>query len=416
MDDREICVLLIEDNLVDAAVIRNHLATAKELTPRLEHARNLSDGLERLEASRFDVILLDLGLPETIGLETLDRVRTRSGSVPIVVLTGLEEEDIALAAVQMGADDYLSKNQLDPHLLIRAIRYADGRARRRRAEEEVRWARERFELVVHGAGVGIWDWDLRTGKIYYSPRWKELFGYKEHENWATRWTSGPAGCTPTIASGSSMFCKNFSRATGRTLRPSIACAIGTVHIGGLRPMASCCATPTGTRFESWDLTGMLRTASRPSRPWSTAKRKYRALYESSRDALMIFDGAEFVDCNKATLDVFRCPSKEQFLSRHPADYSPPRQGDGEDSRLAANRHIATAYEAGSHFFEWWHKRFDGTVFPAEVQLNTFQLPRQGRVAGAWCATSRNASAPRNPWNRTGGRSRTCCGPATTSGS
>jgi len=95
---------------------------------------------------------------------------------------------------------------------------------------------------------------------------------------------------------------------------------------------------------------------------------YRALFEQSADAILIIDGETFVDCNQATVDMLRYDSKEELLRTHPSQLSPPTQPDGRDSYTKANEMIATAFERGSHRFEWDHRRADGEVFPVEVLL------------------------------------------------
>ena len=107
---------------------------------------------------------------------------------------------------------------------------------------------------------------------------------------------------------------------------------------------------------------------------SRSETKFRTLYNSTRDAVMLLDERGFFDCNQATLAVFGCATREQFCMRHPADLSPPAQPDGTDSRTLAGRRIATALEKGSHHFEWVHKRVDtGETFPAEVLLSAMEL-------------------------------------------
>jgi two-component system, cell cycle sensor histidine kinase and response regulator CckA len=100
-----------------------------------------------------------------------------------------------------------------------------------------------------------------------------------------------------------------------------------------------------------------------------SEEKFRILFETSRDAIMTLDRHGFLDCNKACLEIFGCAAKDQFISKHPGEWSPPRQADGRDSREAARECIETAYRVGMHSFEWTHKRFDGTTFPAEVLLS-----------------------------------------------
>ena len=101
--------------------------------------------------------------------------------------------------------------------------------------------------------------------------------------------------------------------------------------------------------------------------------RFRALYESSSDAIMLLDRDGFFDCNDATLRIFGCSSKDEFCSKHPADLSPPQQPCGTDSLTLANERIETAIEQGNNRFEWMHCRKDGTVFPAEVLLNALDL-------------------------------------------
>lgn len=100
--------------------------------------------------------------------------------------------------------------------------------------------------------------------------------------------------------------------------------------------------------------------------------KYRGLFESTSDAIMMVDRNGFFDCNTATLKMFQCASLKEFVSKHPADISPPTQPDGESSLAAADRHMQRAQEEGSDFFEWMHQRRDGNAFPAEVLLSRFE--------------------------------------------
>jgi PAS domain S-box-containing protein len=102
--------------------------------------------------------------------------------------------------------------------------------------------------------------------------------------------------------------------------------------------------------------------------------KFRTLYDSTSDAVMLLDEKGFFDCNQATLAVFGCATREEFCSKHPADVSPPVQPDGTDSLTLAKQHMATAMEKGSHHFEWLHKRADtGETFSGEVLLNAMEL-------------------------------------------
>lgn len=128
MDSKPITVLLIEDNPDDAVLIRRYLSGVQKVRYEVTHADRLGTGLEYLQGGGFDVVLLDLDLPDAAtGLDTFEKVHAHAHDVPIIVLTGNDDDEFALDAVQKGAQDYLVKGQVTRVLLGRAIRYAIGR-------------------------------------------------------------------------------------------------------------------------------------------------------------------------------------------------------------------------------------------------------------------------------------------------
>ena len=122
-------VLLIEDNPGDARLIREMLAEDPEAPFRLRFAEKLSAGLELLSATPAALVLLDLSLPDSFGLETFAKVYAHSPAVPIIVLTGNDDQTVALSAVKGGAQDYLVKSRLDRELLMRSMQYSIERKR-----------------------------------------------------------------------------------------------------------------------------------------------------------------------------------------------------------------------------------------------------------------------------------------------
>jgi len=112
---------MIEDNAGDARLVREMLAEVK--SPRFEfsHASRLADGLKRLANGDIDVLLLDLGLPDSQGLETLKRAREAAPHLPVIVVTNLDDREVAVSAITQGARDYMVKGKVDSYLLSRAI-------------------------------------------------------------------------------------------------------------------------------------------------------------------------------------------------------------------------------------------------------------------------------------------------------
>ena len=124
MNAPPINVLLIDDDPIQIQAIQNLLAAAGSQRFELNGAGSLPEGLERLAAGGVDVVLLDLGLPDSSGVETFTRLHLRFPKLPVVVCTGLEDEVLGLELVQAGAQDYLIKGKVSSLLLGRTLRYA----------------------------------------------------------------------------------------------------------------------------------------------------------------------------------------------------------------------------------------------------------------------------------------------------
>ncbi len=128
MAERHLKVLLIEDNPGDVLLIREMLQKSRDIDFYLESADSLSAGLELLAKAPMDIMLLDLTLPDSYGIEAFHKAYAEASGMPIVVLSGSDDEDLAMSAVQAGAQDYLVKGQLDGHLLGRARGWSCGYA------------------------------------------------------------------------------------------------------------------------------------------------------------------------------------------------------------------------------------------------------------------------------------------------
>ncbi|MHC5773040.1 sensor histidine kinase [Nostoc sp.] len=138
-------ILLIEDNLAYARLLQEFLTQAQFQEFTLVHVKRLGEGLEELTECNYDVILLDLTLPDSDGLSSLPSLIGQAPSIPIVVLTNTNDEELAIEAVRQGAQDYLIKRQVNPDVLVRSLRYA---IERKQLLESLRTVNETLQIRV----------------------------------------------------------------------------------------------------------------------------------------------------------------------------------------------------------------------------------------------------------------------------
>jgi len=147
MNNNPIKIVLIEDNSGDALLIKEMLIGAKSAPFLLEWRDRLNAGLQWLTENGADVVLLDLGLPDSQGLDTYAKVHAQFPRLPIIVLSGLHDESMAVRAVRDGAQDYLVKGQIDGNLLFRSIQYA---IERKQTSEALQQSHEQLRsLTMH---------------------------------------------------------------------------------------------------------------------------------------------------------------------------------------------------------------------------------------------------------------------------
>jgi len=145
-------ILIIEDNIRDVRLIQEMLKEVRHFNFEFTHAERLDKGLKCIENDVFDVLLLDLNLPDNTGLDTFIKARNGKSNLPIVILSGESDEETAIEAVHQGAQDYLMKGEVDGKLLARSIFYA---IERKATEEELIKHRDHLEELVEKRTLGL---------------------------------------------------------------------------------------------------------------------------------------------------------------------------------------------------------------------------------------------------------------------
>ena len=158
-------VLLVEDNPGDIFLLQELLKDVSTAVVELRPFERLSEALNCLAKESFDLLLLDLSLPDSQGWETFVRAHHGAKATPIIVLTGIDDETLAIRAMQEGAQDYLVKSQVTGDLLVRSMRYA---IERQRIEDALRQSEERFRVALKNSPIFVYnqDRDLRYTWVY----------------------------------------------------------------------------------------------------------------------------------------------------------------------------------------------------------------------------------------------------------
>ncbi|MEA1905909.1 MAG: PAS domain S-box protein, partial [Euryarchaeota archaeon] len=418
--DNMIKVLLIEDNSGDLRLIQEMLSETEMFSFELEHTGRLSSGLKRLVEGGIDAILLDLGLPDSQGLETFVSVRDQAPELPIIVLTGFDDTTVANMAVREGAQDYLVKDEVDGNSLARSLRYAIERkeveARITHLNRVLRAIRDVNQLIVVEK-----DRDRLVRKacdILHETRGYEAvwFGLmRDAGNFAAVVGSGfgdgisgfceeaMAGSHPpcirealaharrggvvTGKSGECDDCFFMSRCGGRDaliIRSEHDCKLFGLLAVSLAPgVASDDDEKELLKEVASDIAlalygiGIAESHRAAEDALRQSEEKYRTIFDAANDAIFVHD-TEFgniIDANQKMCEMCGCTLNEaRLLSVE--DFS---AGKPPYTQEDAMQWLRKASEEGPQLFEWQSKDVSGRLFWAEVNLKRVVIEGEDRL-------------------------------------
>ncbi len=176
MSSQQSRLLIVDDNEMNRDMLARRLERNGYLVDVVGSAKQL---MQRVKQNTVDLVLLDIEMPEISGLDALKTLRESYSPVqlPIIMVTAKNQSEDIVKALNLGANDYLTK----PVDLPVALARIGTQLSHKRAQEALRESEERYALAARGANDGLWDWNIQTGHVYYSPRWKAMLGWHENE-------------------------------------------------------------------------------------------------------------------------------------------------------------------------------------------------------------------------------------------
>ena len=244
---------------------------------------------------------------------------------------------------------------------------------RKRAEEALLASENRMRAITDSAQDAILMMDPEGKVSYWNPAAERIFGYTCAEvlGKSLHDLIVPQRYHEAHHAGYSLFCK-----TGQGPVIGKSLDLAAVRKDGTEFLVQLSLSSLELNGK-WHAVGILRDVTAQKELEEALRKsevKFRSLFDSTVDAVMLLDEKGFFDCNEATLRMLGCSSREEFCAKHPADLSPPTQPCGTGSLALAQERIAAAFATGSQQFEWVHRRSDtGEDFPAEILLSALEL-------------------------------------------
>lgn len=312
-------VLLVEDEPGDALLIRKMLKSALTGDFKIEWVTTMAEAKKCLQRDRFHLVLLDLSLPDSFGLDTVRVGHHAAGSVPVVVLTGYDDLELALASLDEGAQDYLVKGDFDNESLVRAIRYALARAQ---SERDLKKSEERFRSVIHSMDDVLWIASLSRGEMnFLSPTIESLMGCTPEELMENPnlWTEM---IHPEDSEEREIVKNRFKERKDRELTYRIIRSDGDVH--WVRDRFRTIVSREGKPLRMYGLLTDVTKQVLAEKALEVSRERYRILVESATQGIMVLQDSILQYVNPMCIEVFGYPQEyfytrpfEEFL--HPGD-------------------------------------------------------------------------------------------------
>ncbi len=329
-------------------------------------APSMEEGLEKVERNDIDVIVSDYKMSPKDGLDLLEEIRDRDIEIPFIIFTGKGREEVAMKALNLGADRYIKKGG-DPdtryEFLARTIKQE---FRHYSTSKEKEMQKAYFRELFEKSPEGIILVDTNDRIIEANEGFKKIFKYDKEEVVGKKVKDVIVpGDRDSEADSVSEVVLSGNEIEMETVRK---------RKDGKKVHVSLLGYPIELDGEQIGVFGIFRDITERKRTQEALKRnekKYRTIFECANDAMFILRDHKVTDCNQKALEMFGY-EKEEFIGKFPWEFSPAAQEDGQRSEEKAIEKIEGALEE-SQSFEWIHQRADGTDFQTEVRLNKYTV-------------------------------------------
>ncbi len=361
-------LLMVEDNPADVGLVREWLPTEGPVRFELSSVARLSDALAHVRNRKVDLVLLDLGLPDSQGLDTFQRLKAQAPDVPMVVCTGSDDQELAALAVRAGAQDYLVKGQARGNVLVQALLHA---VERNRAARDVVRAQKEWERTFDAvpdliALIDVNHVILRANRSMAArlgTTTEALVGRRCYE--VVHGLSSPPDSCPHAK----------AQASGRSERHELV----EPRLGGTFEV-----TTVPLKGEAGELVGSVHVFAdisarkRAEAALQASEKWHRIQFEKAHDALLVLSppGYRLAAGNPAAAALFGVRDGSDFAAQPAWRYWPEQQPDGRASAEKAMDMVERAMRKGSHAFQWTYQRASGQEFPASVLLTRMEIDGQ----------------------------------------
>ncbi len=377
-------ILIVEDDIVDKKLLHKLLSQSALSISDVKFAERLDTALEFLDKASFDILFLDLGLPDSKGIESFNAINTRAPDLPVIVVSGLDDEETAVMAVNKGVADYLVKGQVDSNLLNRAVRYAIERKRISKILDE---KQKNIEAIFDAAPVGMMLIDKHTTVKRVNDQIRQMLN-KDYKQIINQRFGDALGCMNTISSGKG--CGNSPACELCQLHKAIDTILDSqqpVHEIQIRPTLKV----NDKKISRWfsisgepaiidgDIHAVIainditehKTAERERQ---FAENKYKTIFENSAVAISLVDEKErLISWNKFMENLLGMNREDLYLKPVKSLYP-----EGQWQKI---REHNVRQKGMQHHLETKMTKKNGELIDVDVSLSVLKNP-EGRVIGS----------------------------------